>query len=361
MQLDVQGHPIHTRALAVSLAQRADGKLDVHGYVLDLRKRGFVPLAGDLQGSGIIHHMTLKGIVDPDALVLETIAAQQLSVAFEPSAVTEGEQCRDPIAAVEALAGRSLDAGFSRRVSQALGGPRGCSHILTLAHLLGSSAAWALERDRALHPEARERPVGQRVFRRDLIIGGYEAPEGNGTILLAIQLADLHFAPTPPVARPMERFAADREIRGHLTIEFPTFALRSATLAERTRTAADFEQGQWSELADTVADLAGLHFGYGVSGELLRRFGERMSDRPLLDTLLMAGPALIQCAGAMSDSWPAAFRASDSLVGVGALADSCYMWRTGGALARAREAEGGQMPVRPPVARAILGGVKENR
>ena len=358
MQLDVQGHPIHTRALAVGLAQRADGKLDVHGYVLDLRKRGFVPVAGDLQGSGIVHHMTLKGIVDPSAAVLETIAAQQLSVAFEPSAVTEGEQCRDPIAAVEALAGASLDADFSRRVSQALGGPRGCSHILTLAHLLGSSAAWALERDRTLHPEARERPAGQRVFRRDLIIDGYEVPDA---MLLAIQLADLHFAPTPPVARPMERFAADREIRGHLTIEFPTFALRSAALAERTRTAAGFETGQWSDLADTVADLAGLGFGYGVTGELLRRFGDRMVDRPLLDTLLMVGPALIQCAGAMSDSWPAAFKASDSLVGVGGLPDSCYMWRSGGALARAREAEGSRMPVRPPAARAILGRVKDNR
>ncbi len=360
MQLDVQGQPIHTRALAVGLAQRADGKLDVHGYVLDLRKRGFVPLAGDLQGSGIIHHMTLKGIVDPSALVLETIAAQQLSVALEPSAVTGGEQCRDPIAAVEALAGASLDAGFSRRVSQALGGPRGCSHILTLAHLLGSSAGWALERDRTLHPEQRERPAGQRLFRRDLILDGYEMAEGNGTILLAIQLADLHFAPAPPVARPMDRFAADREIRGHLTIEFPAFALRSAALAERTRTAAGFEQAQWRELAEPVANLAGLHFSHGVTGELLRRFGERMSDRALLDTLLMAGPALIQCAGALSDSWPAAFKANDSLVGVGGLPDSCYMWRSGGALARAREAEGGRMPVRPQAARALLGRVKEN-
>src|SRR5207247_8847167 len=47
MRLEARGHPLHTRALSVVLAARADGKLDVHGAVLDLRKRGFVPVAGD--------------------------------------------------------------------------------------------------------------------------------------------------------------------------------------------------------------------------------------------------------------------------------------------------------------------------
>ena len=33
-------------------------------YVLDLRKRGFAPVGGDLQGTGIIHHMRLDGSID---------------------------------------------------------------------------------------------------------------------------------------------------------------------------------------------------------------------------------------------------------------------------------------------------------
>src|SRR5262249_28873610 len=57
MHLDLRGHPLHTRCLSITLVQRADGRLDVHGEIVDLRKRGFVPVAGDLQPSGVVHHM----------------------------------------------------------------------------------------------------------------------------------------------------------------------------------------------------------------------------------------------------------------------------------------------------------------
>ena len=347
MRLDVQGHPIHTRALAVTLLQRADRKLDVRGYVLDLRKRGFVPVAGDLQGTGIIHHMQLDAVVDPAGATIERIAATQHNVAFEPSVMTGGEQCRDPIHVIEAMAGAQLDAAFSRRLSATIGGPRGCSHLLTLAHLLGSTVTWALERDRLLYGEPPDRSVGQRVFRRDLIIDGFETPEADGTMALAIQLADLHFAPSAPMVRPMDRYAADQEIRGVLTVGFPTFELRRIEVAERRRDTATFDRADWSDLDAAVGGLAGLRFGFGITGELMQRLGDRASDRPLLDALLMVAPALIQCTAALSDSWPAAFKKSASLVGMGGLPDSCYMWRQDGALSRAREAEGGQPPRRP--------------
>src|SRR5207247_956516 len=105
MRLEAHGHPLHTRALSVVLTARADRKLDVHGTVLDLRKRGFVPVAGDLQGAGIIHDMRLAGMIDPGSATLETLAAEQRSVAFEPSAVTAGESCRDPIDRIAARPG----------------------------------------------------------------------------------------------------------------------------------------------------------------------------------------------------------------------------------------------------------------
>jgi hypothetical protein len=52
MDLDLGGHPLHTRALSVTLAARADGRLDVAGTLLDLRKRGFVPVGGDWASRG---------------------------------------------------------------------------------------------------------------------------------------------------------------------------------------------------------------------------------------------------------------------------------------------------------------------
>src|SRR3989442_4617919 len=149
MRLEAHGHPLHTRALSVVLTARADRKLDVHGTVLDLRKRGFVPVAGDLQGAGIIHDMRLAGMIDPGSATLETLAAEQRSVAFEPSAVTAGESCRDPIDRIAALAGTRLDEGWARRLAGAIRRPRRRSHLLTLSHPLRSRAALAVPRERA--------------------------------------------------------------------------------------------------------------------------------------------------------------------------------------------------------------------
>ncbi len=204
MELDVTGHPLHSRAFTVVLVERADGRLDLHASILDLRKRGFVPVAGDLQGPGIVHHMQLTGIVDPVARRLDTIVAAQPNVAFEPSAVTGGESCRDPIHRIEALAGATLDDEFARLVGAEIGGNRGCSHLLTLAQLAGSTVVWALAHDPA--PGAR-RP-GERRFRRDLVIDGHEPAATR--LQMAVQLTDLPFAPSPPGPTPMARFRAER-------------------------------------------------------------------------------------------------------------------------------------------------------
>jgi hypothetical protein len=61
VKLDACGDPIHTRSLGVGLSWRADGRLDLRGQLLDLRKRGCVPVAGGLQGSGLIHQALRSG------------------------------------------------------------------------------------------------------------------------------------------------------------------------------------------------------------------------------------------------------------------------------------------------------------
>ena len=105
MHLDLRGHPLHTRSLSVTLTQRADGRLDAHAELVDLRKRGFVPVAGELQPSGVVHHMLLDGEIDPRTAVLDAIALRQPSVAFEATAVTGGESCRDPADRIQGLVG----------------------------------------------------------------------------------------------------------------------------------------------------------------------------------------------------------------------------------------------------------------
>jgi hypothetical protein len=334
MHLDARGHPLHSRALGITMRQRGDGKLDLDSYILDLRKRGFVPVGADLQGSGIIHHMCLRGVIEPATLVLESIAAEQPSVAFEPSALTGGECCRDPIDRIASLAGAGLDADYGRRLTATIGGSLGCSHLLTLAHLVGSTVPWALARDRELQGTVPARRPGERVFRRDLIIDGAET-DGR-TLEACVQLTDLHFAPAPAVTSPMQRFAAELEVRMRLEIDLNTFTLARVTAGRRWRRLADLERARWEDLHDVLQPLAGMPMLHGAIPELRRRWGDQPESRPVFDALLMIAPALIQCTAALSEAWPMQAKDSESLVGMSGYPDSCYMWRRTGALHRAR-------------------------
>ena len=278
--------------------------------------------------------MRLGGVVDPATATLRSLAGEQPNVAFEASAATEGESCRDPIGRVRALAGAALDASWGRRLGDEIGGPRGCSHLLTLGQLLGPTVAWALARDRALHGERPARPTGQRLFRRDVIADGHEPAPGR--VAVALQLTDLHVAPTPARVRTMERFAAELEVRALAEVDLKTWSLASVTLAERRRTSADLETAPWRDRPDAVDGLAGLSMARGVTATLLERLGGRPDDRPVLDLLLTLAPALIQIMAALSETFPAVARAQGWYVGMGSRPDSCWMWRADGPLIRNR-------------------------
>jgi hypothetical protein len=87
----------------------------------------------------------------------------------------------------------------------------------------------------------------------------------------------------------------------------------------------------------------------GVGGALVRRFGDEPDLRPLLDLLLNLTPAAHQCMAAFSENWPVLALQNPSQIGMGGIPDSCFMWRRGGALDRAREEErrSGTPPLRP--------------
>jgi hypothetical protein len=329
MQLDVRGRPIHTRALSVTLRQRQDGRLDVHGSILDLRKRGIVPVVSDLQGPGVIHHMLIDAVVEPSSRRIEEISTRQPAVAFEPSAVSGGESCRDPAARLEILRGSTIDAGYSRRLSDAIGGPRGCSHVLTLAQLLGPTVRWALD-----HDAGGERQPGERLFRRDLVLDGHE-PEAK-RVDIAIQLNDFAFAAAPAVAQPMSRFGAHLEVLALAQVDLTQLVLAGLVVGQRRRGRDDVDRDEWQRRSEIEASLVGQPALVGITPILLDRLAADPQSAPVYDALLMLAPTMIQCFATMSDSWLGGTRDADTLIGMGGIPDSCYMWRRDGALHQAR-------------------------
>jgi hypothetical protein len=331
MPLSATGHPLHTRSLSVTLTHAEPPTVLFAAYVLDLRKRGFAPVGGDLQGTGIIHHMRLDGAIDRAAGTFSRITAQMPSVAFEASAATGGESCRDLIGRVDHLAGLSLDDGYARAVGGEIGGPRGCSHILTLVHLLGPTAGWALAEDERLQPGAPRR-VGERIFRRDVTVDGYETAPGE--LALTLQLNDLHFAAAPSLAQPMQRFAAQREITAVADVEMKELLLRRLTADERWRDLATVTAAAWRSRDDAVAPLAGRSLRSGISAAILQHFAAGGDDAPLRDALLQLAPTIVQCFAAL-DIW-ALVPETAAAAATGGLPDSCYMWRREGGLGKMR-------------------------
>ena len=327
------GTPLHTRSLSVTIAESPSDpqRVTFAAYLLDLRKRGFAPVGGDLQSTGIVHHMRLDGRLERATARIAAIDAQMPSVAFEASAATRGESCRDQIARVGELAGLTADRGWAPGLSAAIGGTRGCSHVLTLAHLLGPTARWALDEEARLHPGAARRP-GERLFRRDVTVDGFEVAQGE--LVFTLMFTDLHLAPAPAVALPMDRFAVQREIVARATLGMHDLALSSLSLRERVRGRDDFSTAAWRERDADAAPLVGTSLRAGITARILGLLPDPAVDAPLRDALLQLAPALIQCFAAL-DIWTY-FADDTAAAATGGQVDSCYMWRRDGALQRGR-------------------------
>jgi hypothetical protein len=342
--LAVAGQPLHTRSLTLELDAREDGRLRLRGTILDLRKHGVLPMPGELQTAGIIHHMWLELALEPRTRELAAVEAGQPAVAFEPSPATGGECCRDPVQRLRALVGRRLDGEFATALRREIGGPRGCSHLLTLFQLSASAAARALDLEQAAGGaegsagRGAQREAGESVFKRSLLLDGLLAPAG--AIEMAIHLSDFHTAPRARTLRPPDRLARHDEVRVLARVEMEGPRLAGLRAGARSRTPGD--PGAWRDLARELEGLAGLPLLGGLGAELVRRLGARPELRLLLDALLNVAPGFIQCAPPLLDpifagaGGGARAASAASALGIGGLPDSCYMWRRDGVLAGAR-------------------------
>ncbi len=327
MKLSAAGHPLHTRSLTISMQLCEDGAVAIDAAVIDLRKCGFVPVAGFLQTAGIVHHMTLEAMLDPETRILDRFVGAQPTRPFQPCALTGGECCSDPLPALERLAGHRLDASFVPALRRVFGGPRGCSHLLALAQLVASTVPYAL--DRIVETPERRHRVGERFFHRAVEIDGYDL--GGDLQQVVVQLTDLHFAPTSEVATPMAHFGRQTEIQLSGQVDLSrNMALGEVEVFERKRTYEEVEDAVFVDRSGELAFLEGQGVMGGMGRRVLEAFGDDPEDNPLLDALLMLAPGFLQCLASLSERWPGRAKRQGSLLGITGQPDSCWMWRNDG-------------------------------
>jgi hypothetical protein len=281
--------------------------------------------------------MQLSLEVDIPSARIERLSTAQPTVAFEPTPLSGGDSCRDPALRLQALVGERLDGGFVRHLGSVFGGPLGCSHLLTLAQLMGASVPRFL----ALAPEPGARAPGERIAKRVLFLDGFAAVGGG--LEIALQLSEFLTRPGAAVTYPLDRLARQHEVRVLARLDPGVSRLESLDAIERAREPATLASAPWRSRSDALAGLVGGPALRGMAARVLAQLGDGGENELLRDTLLNLAPGVIQCLAALSHRLVAHFSGGAAALGsiprelsVGGYPDSCYMWRSDGALARAR-------------------------
>lgn len=322
--------PLHTRMISLRLAWGDDGCLMAHGRIFDLRKRGIVPLAGKLQGPGVVHDMAVRLQLDYPSLRIHSIEPSMSAFPFAPGPATRGEGCPDRLPDVQHLVGASLRDAYGATLMQTVGGPRGCFHIFTLLRLIGPTIESVAERERGRRPGNGPAPSpGSPLFARSVIVDGMK---GEGiSIVLRGQLFDVHYPPGADALPLEEEMEAGFEATADVEVAVPSMEITQGNGRVRRSGPGIDVLGSW-EAVVTVERLIGRTMMKGYTAQVQELFSGAVGLEPLQHLLFMIAPTLMQCFPSLAEELELRPRRAE---GPHAAVNSCHMWRADGPLVAA--------------------------
>ena len=123
---------VHNRQISCNGFVREDGMYDIEADLTDNKTYSFpTEFRGDVTPDQFIHHMKVRVTVDT-AMTVQ--AAEAITIAG-PYAI-----CPTANDVFDSLVGLSIGPGWRRRVTQAIGGRHGCTHITELMGVIGTIA-----------------------------------------------------------------------------------------------------------------------------------------------------------------------------------------------------------------------------
>ena len=123
---------VHNRRISCNGFVREDGLYDIEAEITDNKTYAFpTSFRGDVTPDMFVHHMKVRVTINPE---LEVVAAEALTVAG-PYAI-----CPTANDVFDSLVGLTIGPGWRRRVTAAIGGCHGCTHITELMGTIGTIA-----------------------------------------------------------------------------------------------------------------------------------------------------------------------------------------------------------------------------
>ena len=114
-------HRLHTRRITYEGFQRDDGLFDIEGRIVDVKDQDFRLLSGLRSAGEPVHDMSVRVTIDRGYTVHD-IEAQSDRVPYPGGCDTIGSDYK-------VLIGANLMKGCRKRLHDALGHVRGCTHI----------------------------------------------------------------------------------------------------------------------------------------------------------------------------------------------------------------------------------------
>ncbi len=133
---------IHTRDIRMTTFPHENSRVIVAGELIDTRYIKIFDITGKILEPGTIHHIRIFCRIAPDPLRILEAEADMPCIPLEA--------CRTTLDRVPLLQGLEIKPGFTRRVSQIMGGTRGCTHLATLTKAMAQEMVhgWLTEKRR---------------------------------------------------------------------------------------------------------------------------------------------------------------------------------------------------------------------
>ena len=144
---------IHTRTLSMATYETDGDNIIVEGTLADHRLVDTYLLSGDHRPRGILHHVSVQLLIGPPELTIHDIDVDMISV--------PRPHCAEIVRSYDRLKGVAVKSGFTVKVKELMGGPKGCSHVTALIVAMGPTVVqgyythFAGKSNHGVHPEIR--------------------------------------------------------------------------------------------------------------------------------------------------------------------------------------------------------------
>ena len=119
-----KGEKIHTRNISVSTYESDGQRILVEGVLQDDRLQESHVLTGEKFPAGVIHHMSIRLLVNCSDLLIENVDVELIHV--------PRDVCRETIDCLKPVKGLTITRGFTAKIKKLTGGTKGCTHVLEL-------------------------------------------------------------------------------------------------------------------------------------------------------------------------------------------------------------------------------------